>query len=299
MPLKTRIRLPPPRLLTLDAFETIYSPNPSVPEQYSTLHHKFFPSTPPLVPSAIATAFYTAFKARAKSHANYKGGEQEWWFAVIRSTFTLAGGDVSGEVGDAFVNALFERFNGGIAYKLMPDITVFLDSVPKETRVGVLSNSDTRCREVLRSIGVLAGDESSGDQDGIVGHAWVEKNEDVVLSCEVGVEKPDPKMFKAAESLVSHDVGLSINLVPGDAVTVASKRLYWHIGDEVRKDVVGILNNTSELPHWGAIYVRRTQGLETSPGGDVTLRHGGRVIEVGDLRDLLGLWSTGIDVVIE
>ncbi|KAJ8097299.1 hypothetical protein POJ06DRAFT_240628 [Lipomyces tetrasporus] len=315
-----RLVLPTPRLLTLDAFSTIYSPRPPVPDQYSQIYAQHFPTHEPIPPQLLSISFRKAFKARAQSHPNYLGGEKEWWTDVIRTTFTIAAADaftassaeqVSGLAREVFVNDLYEHFNSARAYMLMPDVTDFLDSIHRvPTRVGILSNSDSRCRSVLRGLGVLASEETTaglepgaGDLDGRTGHAWITRDQDVVLSSEVGVEKPDARIFEAALANILGDSGYTEPESPeDDPLAVANSVWYWHVGDDLQKDVLPIVDalNSLKLRCWGAVYLKR-QGDDcvSNPGGEVRLTHGGRVIEATDLRDIIGLWTDGVEVVVE
>ncbi|KAK9238467.1 hypothetical protein V1525DRAFT_401130 [Lipomyces kononenkoae] len=315
---RLKLVLPPPRLLTLDAFGTIYRPYPPVPDQYSQIYSQHFPTHPPVPPSLISTSFRKAYKARVQSHPNYLGGEKDWWTNVIKVTFTIAAADAftasshrAPNAGldiatEAFVNDLYQHFNSGKAYMLMPDITGFLDSIHRRVmRIGVLSNSDTRCRVVLRELGVLSKDHSSatahGDKLGRSGNAWIKRDQDVVLSCEVGAEKPDPRMFEAAvDKLIGGaDTNTFHREVPeGDVLAVAKQIQYWHVGDDIEKDVLPLVDtsNACKLQGWGAVYLKRSVG---NTGGEVRLTHGGRVIEVSDLRDIMGLWSHGVEVIVE
>ncbi|KAK9375823.1 uncharacterized protein V1513DRAFT_457533 [Lipomyces chichibuensis] len=321
--MRTRLKLvlPPPRLLTLDAFGTIYSPRPSVPDQYSQIYSQHFPTHGPLPPARISSSFGQAYKARVQSHPNYFGGEKEWWTDVIRATFTIAAAEAFTEISAAaqvsslarevFVNDLYEHFNSGRAYMLMPDITDFLDSIHRVMRVGILSNSDSRCRVVLRELGVLAsqrddltmGQRTVGDQHGKSGNGWVERDQDVVLSCEVGVEKPDARMFEAAVEKLLGGAGATDPVSPEDEPFAVAKSVrYWHVGDDVENDVLPLVDssNALKLRAWGAVYLKRSGDYGVSnAGGDVRLTHGGRVIEVTDLRDLIGLWDDGVGVIVE
>ncbi|KAK9365675.1 hypothetical protein V1509DRAFT_666928 [Lipomyces kononenkoae] len=324
---RVKLILPPPRLLTLDAFGTIYRPWPSVPDQYSQIYSQHFPTHAAVPPSLVSTSFGKAYKSRVRSHPNYLGGEKEWWTNVIKMTFTIAAAGAFTEshgpaaapdpvvvaAREAFANDLYQHFNSGQAYMLMPDITDFLDSIHRIVRIGVLSNSDTRCRVVLRELGVLARDENNsttvqqnatGDQLGRAGNAWITRHQDVILSCEVGADKPDPRMFEAAvDQLIGGHETTHHELPEGDDVFAVVKHIrYWHVGDDFRKDVLPLVDssNAFKLHGWGAVYLQRSDNDSVNKtGGEVRLTHGGRVIEVSDLRDITGLWSHGVEVIIE
>ncbi|KAK9446491.1 uncharacterized protein V1518DRAFT_378695 [Limtongia smithiae] len=320
------LKLPPPLVFTFDAFGTIYTPRPSVAAQYAGAYATHFPRPPPPTDVAkVSRAFYAAFKERASAFPNYGGGESEWWYAVIRGTlrriaesdpdFDLTGGEVakspasieqilddSGVVGE-----LYEQFNSGKAYVLWNDIVPFLDTATggtTRTMIGVISNSDRRSRDVLRGVGMLATITAMAPErmsTTVAPAPWIREDGDVILSVEVGCEKPDPAIFRAAAKHFSQDP-IPVNATTSDdPVAVAKSITHWHIGDEYKKDIAPVL--LPQLQSWGAVFVRRDEyndsGIST-PGGTVFLRHGGRVLEVTDLRDVAAVWaSDGVSVIID
>ncbi|KAE8413346.1 hypothetical protein BDV36DRAFT_268911 [Aspergillus pseudocaelatus] len=89
---------PKPRtlLLTLDAFETLFHPRPSVPEQYASAAHHFGLPKTAITAERVFAAFKPAFKAQSKARPNYGrddvirghyGGPRQWWGEIIRATF--------------------------------------------------------------------------------------------------------------------------------------------------------------------------------------------------------------------
>ncbi|KAK9454842.1 hypothetical protein V1511DRAFT_459693 [Dipodascopsis uninucleata] len=327
------LRLSPPRLVTFDAFGTIYIPRPSVPVQYSNAYAAYFPSDPVIDPALIDDSFKKAFKLRSATHPNYAGGEHHWWHAVIRHTFYLAGApafQVKSETGSnssihaEFVFSLFNKFNTGAAYTVYSDIPPFLNylfelsqsalknerlaeniqepaaiKTPK-TKIGIITNSDGRVRSVLSDLGVV--------------ERWmISPASDVIVSSEIGHEKPSPIIFqKAIELLVSFpaDAKRDPKITEGvdnsgsekssstDPLQLVRDVKYWHVGDEYKKDIAPIVihgNVAGELRGWGAIYIcRDLDGKESSEkesGSRVKLLENGRVIIARDLKDLISLWG--------
>ena len=89
---------PKPRnlLLTLDAFETLFHPRPSVPEQYASAAHHFGLPKTAITAERVFAAFKPVFKAQSKARPNYGrddvirghyGGPRQWWAEIIRGTF--------------------------------------------------------------------------------------------------------------------------------------------------------------------------------------------------------------------
>ncbi|KAK9477853.1 hypothetical protein V1514DRAFT_332679 [Lipomyces japonicus] len=316
----SRLVLPPPKLITIDAFGTIYTPRPTVAEQYSNLYAVHFPLHDQIDPETLDASFKVVFKSLQQTHPNYAGGERNWWCRAIRDTFRTAkaaafiDNDVAEDT-EIFVLALYNHFNTGAAYALWPDISSFLAAIPAQTRLGVLSNSDTRSREVLRGLGIIA--EETSDQDGAKNKSWIKTESHVLLSSEVGVEKPDPAIFETAVRVLvgeddwpqsqpqSQDLQLQLQQQPEitkiDALNTAREILYWHIGDEAKRDIQPVITHGhGRLRGWGAVHIKRANECgDSTPGGHVVLKHSGTIIEVSDLRDIQGLWMTGVEVDVE
>ncbi|KAJ5220237.1 hypothetical protein N7468_009441 [Penicillium chermesinum] len=182
---------PSPRrtlLLTFDAFDTLFTPRTSVPEQYASVAHEFGLPRTAITPQAIQSAFKAAYKAQAKKHYNYGraevlrgqyAGPKQWWTDVIRATIEGAlsqslrpgSSDTSphSELPAGLVETLLHRFAGAEGYALFEDVEPFFArlrevkrAVPQLTPyervfVGVVSNSDDRVPAVLRSLGLKHG----------------------------------------------------------------------------------------------------------------------------------------------
>lgn len=144
--------------------------------------------------------------------------------------------------------------------------------------IGVITNSDDRVPSILSSLGLTVGARTAGkakqvSHDGAQfqptrdGHAanvtpiglptwryFDQLDEDihfVILSYDVGAEKPDPRTFRAAKDVLEFALGGGNGSQPG---IVPSRKEGWavtsesanadgfislHIGDDVQKDVVG------------------------------------------------------------
>ena len=103
------------------------------------------------------------------------------------------------------------------------------------TVVGVVTNSDDRVTGILRSFGLGVGPLRYGDgaliQNSVVTPYDIEFT---VMSYDVGHEKPDKRIFTAAEEM--------LELLPAMAGTDLSDWEKLHVGDEYQKDIVGARN---------------------------------------------------------
>ncbi|KAJ5725929.1 uncharacterized protein N7483_007286 [Penicillium malachiteum] len=181
----------PPRtlLLTFDAFDTLFYPRPSVPEQYASVAHKFGLSRTAVTPKKLTTAFKDNFRTQITQYPNYGradvlrgryGGPRQWWEELIRNTFaqTLSTSKTSSKrqpkLPKRLVENLIDRFAGAKGYALYEDVAPFFAGMRElkamrlrrfdRVVVGVISNSDDRVPAVLKDLGLRVGDQRA-DQD--------------------------------------------------------------------------------------------------------------------------------------
>lgn len=116
---------------------------------------------------------------------------------------------------------------------------------------GVITNSDDRTSDILISLGVRVNPLRYGDKA-------IQQHDDceidfTVLSYDVGVEKPDRRIFEAAEGMLP----LVLRTQPGESDPTESwEKVY--VGDEYGKDVVGALD-----AGWNAVLIdRETSGKQ-------------------------------------
>lgn len=173
------------------------------------------------------------------------------------------------------IEELLHRFSSKEGYAIYPDaLNLFIalriakKSIPENanwpwgrTLVTVLSNSDGRIISVLESLGLTIGQGAD-----------IEK---VVLSYDVGVEKPDARMFEYAAKGA-----------PEDSVKV-------HIGDELAKDAVAAMKAGDG---WHGLLLDREKQYEEWKGdvehhGHVKVERDGHIITVLDSFEALRQWT--------
>ena len=94
------------------------------------------------------------------------------------------------------------------------------DSAPSKPIVGVITNSDDRVPSILSSFGLQVGPWRHRDGS----RASLQEGDDidfVMLSYDVGFEKPDSKIFDATKQML-----------PG-------QERFVHVGDDLQKDYLG------------------------------------------------------------
>ena len=133
-------------------------------------------------------------------------------------------------------------------YTLYPDVLPLLKQLratgdkhqPDAGRIviGIITNSDNRTADILTSMGVRVNPLHYGDQPrhSIAQSTEAEAQFDIdftVLSYDVGFEKPDRRIFAAAEIMLASHVEAEQQQVDSEEWS----KIY--VGDEYEKDVVG------------------------------------------------------------
>ncbi|KAI9032863.1 HAD-like domain-containing protein [Phycomyces nitens] len=210
------------KLITFDAFNTLFRQrvNPSV--IYAKEAHRFGIN---VSAKALQTHFGPVYKSHVKAFPFY-GIHQgktphRWWQELVYKTF-LSSGVSNKELDpnfDTLFDSLYHRFTSTESYALFPDTLPGLNTLrEKGFRMGIISNSDERLMDILKSLEV----ESYFDF--------------VTLSVDIGHEKPDKNIFEVARR-TNGDVP------PRDCL---------HVGDTERKDYYGALN-----AGWNAVLLDR------------------------------------------
>lgn len=178
-------------------------------------------------------------------------------FQIITNTFKpLIPEDQS--VPQAMVTKLLHRFWCDEGYTLFPDVPPLIRKLREAhhareedtcTRVviGVITNSDNRVPDVLSSLGMKVSALRYGNHNAFAAASKDHQEYDVdfsVMSYDVGHEKPDQRIFQAAEDM------LSVALNDGKHDAGEWRKVY--VGDEFDKDVVGAL-----AAGWKAVLIDR------------------------------------------
>jgi hypothetical protein len=121
--------------------------------------------------------------------------------------------------------------------------------------IGVITNSDNRTASILTSLGVRVSPLHYGEERLEQSLADSRNEFDVdftVLSYDVGAEKPDGRIFTAAEEMLGTLLRRedSVGSSSSDASAEAWSKVY--VGDEYEKDVVG-----ATRAGWKAVLVER------------------------------------------
>ena len=135
-----------------------------------------------LDPQTFETAFRAGWK-RAPSPPESEGpradDDRGWWRALVDDVLNQLGGVP--ELNRArYFDELWSEFTQPGVWELYPETHEIVSRLANRHRLGVLSNFDSRLHSILSDLGL--------------GHFF----EHVIVSSEVGAEKPSPRMFAEA-----------------------------------------------------------------------------------------------------
>ncbi|OQO01409.1 hypothetical protein B0A48_12964 [Cryoendolithus antarcticus] len=245
-------------LLCLDAFGTLYTPKAPIATQYSEVAKSLGLSG--FSEADLTNSFRAAFKHESKLNPNYGRatnlGSEKWWTSIIHGTFSpyLREGE---SMPKNLAPKLIERFNSKDGFTMYDNVLPLLRRVREHGReggarvvVGVITNSDDRTPDILKSLGLKVNPLRFDQSDSEMPAGREDFDIDfTVMSYDVGHEKPDRRCFEAAEEL------LWTTMQRSSASEEAFDPETWHkiyVGDEYAKDVQGALG-----AGWHAVLIDR------------------------------------------
>ncbi|RYN41817.1 hypothetical protein AA0113_g4665 [Alternaria arborescens] len=300
-------------LLCLDAFGTLFHPSKPIPKAYAqaAARHGINVGDTRTI-HEVGSSFSSAFKKASQENPNYGKatgmGARTWWSNVIEDTFNpfLSAGQ---PFPPALTEELLRTFSSSSGYDLYPDVLSLFrvlraHSERKKpsavwpwdrTIVGIITNSDDRVPDILNSLNVKTSFRRyvPGAQKNKEEQHRNKQIDDVhftVLSYDVGFEKPDRRIFTAAEEMLA----LTLDSTGSSSDTPASSFEKLYVGDDLTKDVFG-----AEDAGWSSVLVKRSEGYGLKLSEEECEREGetgGKrtVSTVGNLMDLCA-WRPGKD----
>jgi putative hydrolase of the HAD superfamily len=159
-------------IVFFDAGGTLLRPEPSVGEVYARVGRSHGVA---VEPAAIEESFRREFEARRVD--SLPRGEA-WWRVVVERSFEPFGAPRDP---GALFDELYAHFAEPAAWHVFPEVDETLDALDaRGIRAGLVSNWDERLPGLLRGLGLL------------------DRLDPVVVSAEVGIEKPSPGIFEEA-----------------------------------------------------------------------------------------------------
>ncbi len=155
----------------------------------------------------LTAAFRTAWKsmpARATTREPRPDDDRGWWKALVHRVLDSLAIDSWQMDREAYFAELYAEFTKPGVWELFPEVEAVLSTLAGCCEVSVISNFDGRLRTILNGLGIA--------------HRF----RHLVISSEVGADKPDPHIFERALAL---------------AGCTAAEAL--HVGDDARCDWAG------------------------------------------------------------
>ncbi|ORX54147.1 HAD-superfamily hydrolase [Hesseltinella vesiculosa] len=212
------------RLITFDAYNTLFKPRGSLSAQYA---HEAAKVGLQVHPDSVSKGFGQAYRQqllRAPLYGSQQGmTSEQWWEELVYNTFTEAG--VEKKALDTqfprLFHALFHRFMSREGYSVFHDVQPALRELKRRGfKMGVISNCDERLGTVLQNLQLDSFFEF------------------VLPSCTAGVEKPDGRIFDTALDLID------------DRSILCTEAL--HVGDDIKRDYYGARD-----AGWNAVLLNR------------------------------------------
>ncbi len=192
-----------------DAGSTLIYPDPPVGEVYAdALRRRGVPAGNEAVQNRFQAVWREARAERPVGSIEYgmtAGKARAWWRGIVRDSLEPFG---TVDDFDAMFEELWEHFARADAWSIYEDVQPTLDRLEgMGKRLGLISNWDVRIEKMLSDLGLAR------------------RLEFRIVSYQVGVEKPDPTIFRSALNLCGRP--------PERAL---------HIGDSYREDYLGALS---------------------------------------------------------
>ncbi|KAH7292325.1 hypothetical protein KP509_29G061900 [Ceratopteris richardii] len=172
------------KALFIDAGGTLIQPVKPIHETYSAFGAKYGVS---LSGKDIKEGFRRVFAEPWPQHLRYEGDGKPFWRHVVAQA--------TGCNDEQFFEELYQYYAKGAAWKLPVGVLSSLQQLKESgVKLGVISNFDTRLRPLLQELNISE-----------VFHS-------IIVSCEVGYEKPAPEIFKAALSALNVEASEAVLL---------------------------------------------------------------------------------------
>ena len=205
------------RWITIDATGTLIDPYPSVGHVYSAVLAKHGIHAPH---KQLQRRFIDVFRGMTRTPRGVvsEGSEYVFWKLLVMSVIEPW---IREKEAEAVFEDAYEAFASADNWRAPEGAGDLLrDLKARGYKLALLSNADARCRGILKAMGLA------------------QHLEHILLSCELGFEKPDVRLFHRAEEVLG-----------------AKPRDILHVGDSNRNDGEG-----PEAAGWRALVIGRDIG---------------------------------------
>lgn len=235
-----------PKAIFFDAAGTLIHLPRSVGEHYREVAARFGAA---LDATALERAFreaWAAAPARPAQDTPREDDDKGWWRTLVGQVLTrvLSADQAKTFDGEAFFEAAYAHFAEPGVWQAYPDVQEVLGRLRQRGyKLGVISNFDRRLYAVLDELKLTPFFEA------------------ILISSEVGADKPDPRIFVRALQ--------TFRVAPSEAL---------HVGDDPKRDwgaeALGLRVFRLERP--GHTFYDLLAALEADGSGEKRLQPGGR-----------------------
>ena len=226
----THRALPIPKVITFDAYNTLYCALVPVMEQYSLEAQKGGVRIPAETLAARFPGVFKSVKERYPNYGKYNGlTADQWWYTLIKELFHGT------HISDSIIHSILDRFKGREAYGVYPDVLHFLQFMRKNhpnTVIGIISNTDPNVYQLLENLGIL---------EYFKGFTY--------FSYELEMSKPSQKIF---DHVIDDVMKKRPELFVEESVQVDVRKGCWHVGDEWKNDLLA-----AKEAGWNSVLVDR------------------------------------------
>ncbi|RGP60525.1 putative hydrolase protein [Fusarium sporotrichioides] len=238
-------------LLCFDAFGTLIRPVKPVAQQYAQVARQC--GLIDFSDQELQSTLISTIKQESKKNPNFGKetglGATKWWTNVIHNTFTplLKNGQA---LPQDLAPKLLHRFASKDGYETEHDLIKTFKNLKSNTSrhydqlvVGVITNSDDRIPSILSSLGLNVSPLRYGTDS----EARKTKHDtyDIDFHCmsyDVGVEKPDKRIFDAAEFMLAQIISARGGRSLDESKSEVDDWQRVYVGDDYAKDVIGSTN---------------------------------------------------------
>ncbi len=169
------------RWITLDAVGTLIDPHPSVGHLYSAVLARHGVEA---AHSQLQTRFIEVFKGMTRSPREgiCDASEYQFWKKLVLDVISPW---MNNGKADAVFEDAYESFARADSWRAIDGAHELLDVLSERGyKLALLSNADSRIRKIIQELGLAT------------------HMEHIFLSCDLGYEKPDSRIFKKVEGIL-------------------------------------------------------------------------------------------------
>ncbi len=173
---------PPVKALSFDAAGTLIELSEPVGESYHRVARNHgIQCDPTDLASAFKIVWQRTPSAFSADSPVRDPDEKSWWRRLVKEVFATSGASLpSDSEFDVFFESLYDHFENPGTWRAIPGAAAALRQISPQFPCVILSNFDGRLRRILADLDLTFAFQ------------------EILLSCELGASKPDPKVFEAA-----------------------------------------------------------------------------------------------------